>query len=77
MSTVNFSVPEEVKQAFNEAFQGRNKSAIIADMMREAVDRVRRQQRSREACLRIVERRRHAPTVTEANFRAVRNEGRP
>jgi len=27
MSTVNFSVPEEVKQVFNETFQGQNKSA--------------------------------------------------
>lgn len=29
MSTVNFSVPEDVKQAFNETFQGRNKSATM------------------------------------------------
>ena len=39
MSTVNFSVPEEVKDAFNAAFEGQNKSAIIADLMREAVER--------------------------------------
>ena len=42
MVTVNFSVPDDVKEAFNEAFEGRNKSAIIADLMREAVERVRR-----------------------------------
>ena len=29
MATVNFSVPEDVKQAFNQAFEGKNKSAII------------------------------------------------
>lgn len=38
MATVNFSVPEEVKAAFNEAFAGENKSAVIAELMRSAVE---------------------------------------
>ena len=29
MPTVNFSVPEDVKDAFNSAFEGQNKSAIV------------------------------------------------
>ena len=37
MATVNFSVPDEVKETFNQAFEGQNKSAIIADLMRRAV----------------------------------------
>src|SRR3989338_7181273 len=37
MSTVNFSVPEDVKQSFNKTFRGQNKSAIIAGLMREVV----------------------------------------
>ena len=28
MATVNFSVPDEVKEAFNQAFEGENKSAM-------------------------------------------------
>lgn len=39
MATVNFSVPERVKTMFNEAFKDRNKSAIIAELMQEAVER--------------------------------------
>ncbi len=35
MSTVNFSVPEKVKQAFNETFQGQNKSGIVTELMLE------------------------------------------
>ena len=31
MATANFSVPNNVKQAFNETFRDRNKSASIAD----------------------------------------------
>jgi len=77
MATVNFSVPEEIKQAFNDTFKDSNKSAIIAELMREAVERAKRQQRSREAIARILERRRHAPTITDEAFRAAREEGRP
>jgi hypothetical protein len=28
MATVNFSVPDEVKESFNQAFEGENKSAM-------------------------------------------------
>lgn len=76
MSTVNFSVPEDVKQVFNETFQGQNKSAIIAELMLEAVERAQSRQRSRAACLNILERRKHAPTITEEEFRAAREAGR-
>ena len=38
MATVNFSVPDDVKDAFNETFKDRNKSAIVADLMREAAN---------------------------------------
>ncbi|MBS0555983.1 MAG: hypothetical protein JSR27_01060 [Proteobacteria bacterium] len=44
MATVNFSVPEDVKEAFNDTFEGCNKSAIVADLLREAVEREKRRQ---------------------------------
>ena len=77
MSTVNFSVPEEVKQVFNETFEGQNKSAVIADLMLEAVERARSKQRSQEAYRRILARRKRAPAVTQEEFRAARAAGRP
>ena len=77
MSTVNFSVPEAVKQVFNETFQGQNKSAIIAELMLEAVERARAKQRSIAAYRSILERRRNAPAITEEEFRAAREAGRP
>ena len=77
MPTVNFSVPEDIKNAFNVTFEGQNKSAVIADLMREAVERAQKQQRSREAYQRILERRQHAPCISEDQFRAAREEGRP
>lgn len=77
MSTVNFSVPEDIKNAFNITFEGQNKSAVIADLMREAVERAQSQQRSKDAYQRILARRQHAPHITEEQFRAAREEGRP
>lgn len=77
MATVNYSVPDGLKATFNETFEGRNKSAIIAALMREAIDRERVDQESREAVTRILERRRHAPVVSEERIRAARLSGRP
>lgn len=77
MATVNFSVPDDVKQAFNETFKHQNKSAIIADLMREAIERARQRQRQSEAIDRILERRKHTLPVTEEELRAAREEGRP
>ena len=77
MATVNFSVPEDVKAAFNETFEGRNKSAVIAELMREAVERVRRRQRGREAIERILHRRRRASAASDEELRSIREEGRP
>ena len=76
MATVNFSVPDDVKEAFNEAFAGRNKSAIIADLMREAVERVRSGQRSRAAIGRILERQPGRPVLSDEEIRSARVDGR-
>lgn len=76
MATVNFSVPDDVKEAFNATFDGQNKSAIIADLMREAIERAERRRRHVDAIDRILERRRRAPAITEKQFRAARHGGR-
>ncbi len=77
MATVNFSVPEAIKQSFNATFKGQNKSAIIAELMREAVERSQRRQRRIDAIDRILERREHAPQVSDEDLRAIREDGRP
>ncbi|MDD5175228.1 MAG: hypothetical protein PHQ05_02230 [Sterolibacterium sp.] len=77
MSTINFSVPDDVKKLFNTTFAGQNKNAIIADLMLEAVERAKRKQRSHIAIANILSRREMAPTVTAAVFRRARDQGRP
>lgn len=77
MATINFSVPEDVKAAFNETFSKQNKSAVITELMREAIERVRSRQRSQDAISNILSRRDQAPALTESAFRHAREDGRP
>jgi hypothetical protein len=77
MPTMNFSVPEDIKNAFNATFDGQNKSAVIAELMREAVERARSRQLSKEAFERILARRQQAPVVTAEQIRLAREAGRP
>jgi hypothetical protein len=77
MATVNFSVPDDVKEAFDTAFAGQNKSAIIARLMREAVDHSNRLARRKRALTALLElRKKHRP-VTNAAIRQARVRGRP
>lgn len=77
MATVNFSVPDDVKEAFNRAYEGQNKSALIAELMREAVARKERQEVRRGALDRIARRRRARKAVSASTLRKAREAGRP
>jgi hypothetical protein len=77
MATVKFSVPDEIKDAFNEAFKGQNKSAVVAELMREAVARAQRRQQSHDAIGRILDRRPRAPILSDKEIGAIRESGRP
>lgn len=77
MATVNFSVPDEVKVAFDKAFSGQNKSAVVAELMRravrESVQRARREQLFRQ--LSSARSRRNAASARRVS--AARTAGRP
>jgi len=77
MATVNFSVPDEIKEAFNKAFEGENKSAIIARLMREAVEEKERQEQRKAIIEEIIKLREQGPVVSEEAIRKARQEGRP
>jgi hypothetical protein len=73
MAIVNFSVPDDVKAAFDRAFGKQNKSAIIADLMRRAVEDVNRQRRRMKLFRELTARRADRPSSTTATTRAARN----
>lgn len=77
MATVNFSVPDEVKAAFDKAFGGQNKSAIVADLLRRAV-RERHLQIRRERLFRqLSSARANRPPITSEEIRRTRAADRP
>lgn len=77
MATVNFSVPDDVKEAFNRTFAKQNKSAIIAELMRKAVEEARQQKRRAEAIRQLTARRAQRKLFTDKEIRAAREAGRP
>jgi hypothetical protein len=76
MATVNFSVPENIKEAFNKTFKGENKSAILSRLMREAIEKRERQQRRKAAVEEILKLRDYNDTVSNEDIRTERIVGR-
>ena len=77
MATVNFSVPEEVKQKFNKAFAGKNKSQIVAELMMRAVEERQVQKRRAKAIEGLLKLRSKKSGFSDAAIRAAREHGRP
>ena len=77
MATVNFSVPDDVKAAFDRAFKDQNKSAIIADLMRRAVIESNRRKERQEIFRKLTRRRAERPALSDEQIRAARVAGRP
>lgn len=77
MATVNFSVPDHVKEAFQEAFANENKSAVIARLMQQAVEERRREQRRAAAIEALLDFRRKQRPVSDEEIARARNVGRP
>ncbi len=76
MATVNFSVPDDVKAAFDKAFGDHNKSSIIAKLMRRAV-RERELQIRRERLFRQLSSARvNRPSFTSEEIRKTRTDER-
>jgi hypothetical protein len=76
MAIVNYSVPADIKDAFNAAFAGENKSAVIAELMRRAV--LEREQAARRVALlqSLTQERVRRPPATDRALNAARAERR-
>lgn len=77
MGTINFSVPDDIKKAFNKAFKGRNKSAVLTRLMRQAVEEHERKKRRAAAIEALLNLRNHTRPVSESIMRKARRKGRP
>ena len=77
MPTVTITVFEDIKNAFNMGLEGQNKSAVIADLMRDAVDLEQRRKLHCNAVDRILANRINATRFSEGGFGSAREENRP
>ena len=74
MGTMNFSVPDKVKEEFNEYFAGENKSAILTRLMEEAINEKKKQARRAKAMDAILEFRKTAKPISDEEIYQIRQE---
>lgn len=74
MATVNFSVPDEVKQAFNDEFSQENKSAILTRLMKRAIEENRVKKRRHHAIDAILALRENQSVVSLDEINHAREE---
>jgi hypothetical protein len=77
VGTMNFSIPDDVKKAFNETFKDENKSAVVTELMRRAIEERRCRSRGAELLDQMRKLQAMGPTFTDEEIRNARTEGRP
>lgn len=77
MATMNFSIPDAVRDAFNREFSGQNKSAVIVRLMQQAIAQAEQQRRRQAAFEQLTAARSERPALSEAAARAARESSRP
>lgn len=74
MATVNFSVPEDIRQEFNQLFEKENKSAILTRLIQQAIEEKKQQQRRQLAIDKILQLRATQDPVSVADIQQAREE---
>ncbi len=74
MATVNFSVPDEIKQEFNNEFAQENKSAILTRLMKQAIEENRIKKRRSSAIDSILALRENQQAVSIEEINNAREE---
>ncbi|OGV72133.1 MAG: hypothetical protein A3B82_00365 [Methylophilales bacterium RIFCSPHIGHO2_02_FULL_57_10] len=74
MATMNFSIPDDVKERFNQTFANANKSAVVTRLLEQAIEQAERKQQSMAAAKRILERRKTAPYASTEEILRIRDE---
>jgi predicted transcriptional regulator len=74
MATMNFSIPDDVKERFNQVFAGANKSAVVARLMEDAIEQAERRRRSNAAVRRVLKRRKNTSPASNCEILLARDE---
>jgi hypothetical protein len=80
MTNMTIRIPDDVKEAFDTAFEGHDKDAIIARLLQEAAESHAQSEslaeRRRMAVDAILEHRKTMPAISQDEIRAIREEMR-
>jgi hypothetical protein len=84
MTIMTVHIPDDVKAAFDKAFEGEDKNAVVARLLLEAAEKrergepegKRREVSLREAIDAVIALRKQPPYVTDAEIKQAREEGR-
>ena len=74
---MNFSVPDDVRAAFNKAFARANKSALLTELMRQAVEERQRRKRRARAISQLLALRKRLKPVSQRQIASARRRQRP
>jgi metal-responsive CopG/Arc/MetJ family transcriptional regulator len=77
VATVNFSVPPDIKQAFDKAFKGANKSAVLSDLMRQAIEEQKKKATRTAVIAEILKLRKTSKPIRSSVIQTARRKGRP
>lgn len=74
MSTMNFSVPDRVKEEFNKYFAGENKSAVLTRLMEDAIEAKKKKEQRAKAMDAILEFRKQTKPISTEEILRTRQE---
>jgi predicted transcriptional regulator len=77
MATLHIHIPDELKKNFQETFAGEDADQLLTRMVEEAIEDRKRIQKRKDAVRGILELRKRAPAVSEADVEDARHWGRP
>ena len=84
MTIMTVHIPDDVKAAFDKAFEGEDENAVVARLLLEAAEKrergepegERREVSLREAIDAVIALRKQPPYVSDAEIKQAREEGR-
>ena len=84
MTIMTVHIPDDVKAAFDKAFEGEDKNAVVARLLLEAAERRERgaaeekrpEVSLREAADQVLRLRKQPPYFSDAEIKQAREEGR-
>ncbi len=83
MTIITVRIPREVKEAFDKAFEGEDKDAVIAALLREALEeraaqgKAAKDEPKRDLVAEFRNLRESMPALSNEEIRKAREEGRP